>query len=278
MPAESCPSRYTAVLPGLPDIPAFRSDVADFHASLRALDRSVGAVLDALDASGLANRTIVILTTDHGPALPGMKSTLTDAGLGVGLIVRIPGITTPGSVSDALVSQIDLYPTICDFLGTPAPDWLQGVSLLPILVGSRIEVRTETFGEVTFHAAYEPQRSVRSNRWLYIRRFGRRSLPVLPNVDASPALDGLVQHDWQLRPQPEIQLYDNAADPLQRVNLAGVSELRSVEEDLIERLDAWMKSTNDPLLAGPVPLPPGGVVNRASDANPDGELVSTDFE
>ncbi|MCO5223149.1 MAG: sulfatase, partial [Thermomicrobiales bacterium] len=269
--------RYVAVLPGLPDTVETRQDMARFHASLRELDRGVEMVLDELEASGQAENTIVILTTDHGPAFPGMKSTLTDAGIGVGLIVRAPGMTTPGTVIDALVSQIDLYPTICDVAGLERPAWLQGYSMVPLLDGRSKRIRDEVFGEVTFHAAYEPQRVIRTDRWTYIRRFEDQEHPVLSNIDASPARDILLEHGWAERIWSRTSLFDNVVDPLQRDNLTDRPEHAIVEADLSRRLEAWMRATDDPLLAGPVPLPKGARVNRVSDGSPDDPLVDADF-
>ena len=275
--AEPGAERYVGVLPGQPDISDVRQDTARFHVSLRALDRAVGQVLEALQSSGLAERTIVILTTDHGPAFPGMKATLTDRGLGVGLILRMPQLTHPGSVIDSPVSQIDLFPTICAALGIAEPEWLQGVSLIPLLDRSLNSVRDEIFGEVTFHAAYEPQRSIRTDRWTFIRRFGSRALPVLPNIDESPALDWLIEHGWHERPRPLTELYDNAIDPAHSQNLAGLPDFEAVELELRLRLELWMRQTSDPLVEGSVSLPAGAITNRSSDRSADDVLVTEGF-
>src|SRR5690606_29926713 len=152
----------------LPDTPETRQDMADYHASVRILDRALGAVLDALDETGLADFTLVIATTDHGLAFPRMKCNLTHHGTGVLLIMRGPAPVPAGEVTDALVSQLDIYPTICELLGIVPPGWLQGTSLLPVLRDPAAEVNDYVFSEVTYHAAYEPQRSVRSKRWTYI--------------------------------------------------------------------------------------------------------------
>src|SRR5207247_1678035 len=101
----------------------------------------------------------------------GMKCHLTDRGIGVMLILRGPGVFSGGKVCDAMVSQIDLFPTLCDLLEIEKPAWLQGRSLLPLLHGEAEEVNDEIFAEVTYHAAYEPQRCVRTRRWKYIRRY-----------------------------------------------------------------------------------------------------------
>src|SRR5262249_10951700 len=160
-----------------------------YIASARSLDRGVGAVLDALERFDLARSTLVICTTDHGAAFPGAKATMSDRGVGVMLMMRGPGVFAGGKVIDALVSQIDLFPTIGDVAGVPHPGWLQGVSLLPLLTGKEKEVRREVFAEGTYHAAYEPQRMVRTQRWKYVRRFEPRTRPVLPNTDDSPSKD-----------------------------------------------------------------------------------------
>src|SRR5919206_374094 len=77
-----------------------------------------------------------------------------------------------GRVIEGLVSHIDVYPTICDYLEIERPPFLQGVSLLPMLRGEVAHVREEVFAGSTWHAAYEPQRAVRTRRFKYIRRWG----------------------------------------------------------------------------------------------------------
>ena len=269
-------SRYTRPPAPIPDTPETRHDMAGYLASARELDHGIGLVLDALDDAGMASNTLVICTTDHGPAFPGMKSTLTDHGIGVILILRGPGGFGGGQVSDALVSQIDLFPTICDLAGIPRPDWLEGRSLLPLATGSEGAIRNEIFAEVTYHAAYEPQRAVRTPRWAYIRRFGDRELPVLPNVDESPSRDVWLAHDWDRRPIAQEQLFDVILDPQQRTNRVADPDVASVLDDLRGRLDAWMRATDDPLLAGSVPLPPGAWANDPSARSPNDALVSSD--
>lgn len=253
--------RYVAVPPDLPDTPELRRDIAAFNASAASLDAGIGTVLDALDDLGLADRTLVICTTDHGLALPGAKATLTDRGIGVFLIMRGPGGFTGGRVSDALVSQIDLFPTICDLIGVEPPPWLQGVSLLPLTRGEA-EVRDAVFAEGTYHAAYEPQRAVRTRRWKYIRRFDDRPTPVLPNTDDGPAKDLWLRHGWAGRPIDPEQLYDLVFDPLEMVNVIDRPELEEVAEQMRARLVGWMTDTGDPLLDGPVPPPPGAEYNE----------------
>ncbi|HYH11758.1 MAG TPA: sulfatase [Thermomicrobiales bacterium] len=265
-------SRYVQPPAPLPDTPETRQDMADYNVSARRLDRALGDVLDALDETGLADFTLVIATTDHGIAFPRMKCNLTHHGTGVLLIMRGPAPFPSGVVTDALVSQVDIYPTICELLDIERPSWLQGTSLLPVVRNTATEVNDHVFSEVTFHAAYEPQRSVRSKRWTYVERFGGRRLPVLPNCDDSASRDLLLESGWDQQEVDAVQLYDNLFDPGHNRNLAGIPVYADVERELHDRLHAWMVATDDPLRHGDVPLPPGATVN-----NPDSRSFLEDL-
>jgi arylsulfatase A-like enzyme len=265
---DDADARYVRPPAPFPDTPETRRDMAAYKVEVERLDAAVGRVLDALDETGLAANTLVICTTDHGLAFPAMKCNLTDHGTGVLLILRGPAPFSGGRVSDALVSQIDLYPTLCDMLGIEPPTWLQGRSLLPHLRGEMDVVNEAIFSEVTYHAAYEPQRAVRTDRWTYIRRFDAQGTPVLPNCDESPTRDLWLAHDWERRPIATEQLYDVIFDPNQANNVATNPDLAPVLDDLRHRLRAWMSATDDPLLAGPVPLPPGAMANPPHGRSP----------
>jgi N-sulfoglucosamine sulfohydrolase len=107
---------YSLPPPFLPDTPEIREDVAAYKASARSLDHGVGAVLNALQENGLDANTLVICTTDHGLAFPTAKASLLDRGIGVMLILRGPGFIG-GRAVDALVSQLDVFPTVCELAG-----------------------------------------------------------------------------------------------------------------------------------------------------------------
>ncbi|CAN5875338.1 sulfatase [soil metagenome] len=277
-PAGLPESRYVRPPAPIPDTPETRLDTASFYSSVREFDRGVGIVLDALESAGLTGSTLVICTTDHGAPFPAMKSNLTDHGTGVLLIMRGPGRFIGGGVVDALVSHIDLFPTICELTGIPQPSWLQGKSMMPLINGEQTEIREAVFGEVTFHAAYEPQRSVRTQRWTYIRRFGDRETPVLPNIDGGESRDFWLQHGWEHRRIEPEQLYDNLLDPTQSRNLIADPEFSAVRDELTERLAQWMSQTDDPLLEGEVRLPPGALINDASSRSADEELLQADAD
>jgi N-sulfoglucosamine sulfohydrolase len=243
----------------IPDNAQTREDMAGFHASVRQLDKGVGEVLDALDKYGLAENTLVISTTDHGISFPHMKCNLRDAGTGVSLVMRGPGVFSKPQCVDALLSHIDVFPTICDYLRIEKPTWLQGKSFLPVIEGQQKEIREQLFAEVTYHASYEPKRAVRTHRWKYARRFDGRHFDVMPNTDDGLSKSFWLENGWKEEPlvQPE-ELYDLVFDPQENRNLVGDPAHAEVLKDMQARLERWMKETNDPLLKGPVPLPPGG--------------------
>jgi N-sulfoglucosamine sulfohydrolase len=264
---------YSLPPANLPDTPETRRDIAAFKASARRLDQGVGSVLDALDRADLGDDTLVIFTTDHGLPFPGAKATLTDRGLGVLLLLRGPGGFHGGKVQDAMVTHLDIFPTICDLAGIEPPAWLQGRSLLPLADRSVTELHDAVFSEITFHAAYEPQRAVRTKRWKYIRRFGDDDRPLLANTDDSPTKQLLVDHGWADRRIADEQLYDLVFDPNEAANLAGDPGHQPVLDELRERLERWMRDTGDPLLDGPIEPLPGSRLNLPHHVSPDDPAV-----
>lgn len=255
------------------DCPITRKDTADFHASLRVLDAGVGQVLEALDKAGLAENTLVISTTDHGIEFPTMKCNLYDGGTAIHLVMRGPGVFAGGKACDAMISQIDLFPTLCDWLQIPHPAWLEGRSFLPVLRGEAQEVNDAVFSEINYHASYEPKRAVRTKRWKYIRSFGSYHHPVLPNCDDSPSKTLWVDNGWGKMVTPTEELYDLIFDPNERTNLARDPAQQDALQGMKKRLDDWMIATNDPLVHGPVKAPAGARITPENELSPDDPAV-----
>ncbi len=205
----------------IPDTPETRADIAAFKASARVHGRRRGHwSSQALESSGLAANTLVISTTDHGIAFPDMKCNLFDHGMGVSLIMRGPGGFSGGKVCDAMVSHIDIFPTLCDLLDIEHPAWLEGKSMMPLVRGSAKEINEEIFAEVNYHAAYEPKRAVRTGRWKYIRHYDGRRHPNLPNCDDGLSKTVWLDNGWRDRNVDAEQLYDLMFDPNERRNVA----------------------------------------------------------
>jgi arylsulfatase A-like enzyme len=259
---------YSLPPENLPDVGATRRDVAAFKASARSLDHGVGAVLHALHDFDLVDNTLVVCTTDHGVAFPNSKATLFDRGIGVMMIVRGPGFTG-GKVLDAPVSHLDVFPTLCELAQVEAPPWLQGTSLMPLVRGDVDRLHEAIFAETTFHAAYQPHRAVRTERWKYIRRFDDYEHPILVNCDDSASKDLLVAAGWGDQVVPEEQLYDLVLDPAEANNRSADPACGEALAEMRGRLDAWMRETDDPLLEGPVEPPPGAAVNEQWQVSPN---------
>ncbi len=260
--------RYTLPPHPIPDTPQTRRDMAQFKASARVMDDAVGQVLRALELNGLAQNTLVISTTDHGIAFPKMKCNLTDHGMGVSMILRGPGGFSGGKVCDAMVSHLDLFPTLCDLLELKPPSWLQGRSMMPLIRGDAQSLNDELFAEVNYHAAYEPKRAVRTNQWKYIRRFDDRVHRNLPNCDDGLSKSLWLEQGWRDATVERESLHDLTFDPSETRNLAGDPRTRKTLDEMRERLDSWMRRTNDPLLRGPVKAPPGAKVNDPDGISP----------
>ena len=265
--AEKINADYVMPPSVLYDCPQTREDTAGFMASAEIADRSLGIVMEALRETKLDENTVVLFTTDHGIAFPHMKCTLYDTGIGVMLMIRYPGNPTRGTATDALVSQLDVFPTLCDLCGIEKPSWLEGRSLLGILNGeAKARVRNEIFAEVNYHASYEPMRCVRTERYKLIRRFDYHNRFVPSNTDNGPSKRFMMDAGMMDQAQPRELLFDLYLDPMERENLASNAAYREVYADLSARLYQWMERTDDPLLhhMHRIPAPEGAVVNKLS--------------
>jgi arylsulfatase A-like enzyme len=244
----------------LPDTRENREDMAAYYASVEVTDQALGIAMKALQASGQAEETLVILTTDHGIAFPDMKCSLTAHGTGITWVMHHPGYPG-GQVSDALVSHLDLVPTVLDLLDLEIPQGLHGTSLRPVLTSPTDSVvREDCFAEVNVHAGIEPKRSVRTKTASYIRIFESDLSPVMSNTDDSPSKTTWMNHQWPERKRDAVQLYDLTFDPQERRNVANDPAYADLLAEMDARLQNWMKKTQDPLLSGPLVVPAGSTI------------------
>ena len=229
-----------------------RKDMAAHITATRMMDDNVGIVLSALKESGLEQDTIVLFTVDHGPAFPEMKCTLSDGGIGVALLLKVPTMDTV-QVTDALVSHVDLFPTLCDLVDLPKPGHLEGQSLMPLLTGQTNGLNDAVFAEVSYHLAYEPMRAVRTQRYKLIRYYGKYMQTIWADIDDSLSKSVLLDHERAQRTRAAEMLFDLVRDPMERENLIDSPDYAAVYSDLSQKLDDWMQRTEDPLLKGEVP-------------------------
>lgn len=248
-------SRGVAIPPYIPNTPQAQQDFAALQGSIKALDDGAGMVLDALDARGLRANTWVIFVTDHGLAMPRAKCTLYDPGIETALIMRWPeGGLSGGRRINGMISHVDIVPTILQALGRARPANLHGRSFWPLLKNQTYRPNEQVFVEKTFHTAYEPMRGIRTARYkLIVNLEIDIAINAPSDVQNSPVYPTMLAEITRLR--PHVELYDLQADPLERDNLAGQAQVASTEKGLKQRLLAWMKSTKDPILKGPIASP-----------------------
>lgn len=244
-----------------------RHDYCEYLKTLDIVDNCVGKLLDKIIEYKLDSETVILFTTDHGIAFPQMKGTLYDSGTGVALMLRIP--QRAAKVSDALVSHLDVFPTLCDVLGVEKPDWLQGNTLLPIIEGSADEINEFIFTETTYHATYEPARAVRTKSMKLIRFFEDDRVIRLANTDASACKETFISTPFHKLQRPKEMLFDLLADPAERVNLIGVPEYEDEYMKLSALLQEQMLKTNDPLLEGRLELRDPWTMNKIDAPDPD---------
>ncbi len=245
----------------LPDIPAVRADLAGYYEAISRLDSGIGMVLDDLAALGKMDDTLIIFLSDNGRPFAGAKTNLYDPGLHLPLIIRAPG--TKAAVSNAMVSWVDIAPTILDFSGATGPDYkLQGRSLLPILGRKQVPGWDSVFASHDFHEInqYYPMRALRTRTHSYILNIAHPlDYPIAGDI-ASSASWQAISADPSIRlgkrsqsaflKRPPEELYDLRADPEETVNLAAQPAYASMLADMRQRLTAWRAETRDPWLAG----------------------------
>ncbi|ORW89274.1 sulfatase [Mycobacterium sp. IEC1808] len=234
----------------LPDTPEVRGDVADFYGAIAAADAAVGRLLDTLSQTGLDANTWVVFFTDHGPAFPRAKSTLYDAGTGIGMIVRPPtGRTTAPRVYDELFSGVDFVPTLLELLGLRVPADVEGVSHAGALLAPQPQaepVREQVFSMKTYHDSFDPIRAIRTKEYSYIENYASRPLLDLPlDIEDSPS--GHAVAPFIGGPRPERELYDLRTDPAETHNLLATEDpdVDAVAADLAVRLHDWRQRTGD---------------------------------
>ena len=247
------------VPPYLPDTPETRKDLAMYYDEITRLDGVVGDVLAELERQGQDDNTVVVFLSDNGRPFPRCKTTVYTSGVKTPFLVKWPGHVAPGSTTEALVSSLDLAPTILDLAGVDRGTTFQGVSFAPVLKDGSAEVREYAFAEHNWHDFDDFQRGVRDKRFNYIRTW-YTDLPNTPPADAVKSITYQKMH--QLRaagelteaqlnpyasPRPEEELFDVQADPHELHNLAGDPKFADVLRRMRSTLDRWRTETEDAL-------------------------------
>ena len=222
------------VPPHLPDIPEVRRDLADYYESISRLDSGIGLLLDAVRETEHSDDTLVIYLSDNGRPFPGGKTTLYDDGIHLPLIVSSPTQGKRGVRNNAMVSWIDIAPTILDWAGVSPPNTqrLAGRSVLPILEQSDPQGWDRVFASHVFHEIqqYYPMRALRTREYKYIVNLAAAlEFPIAGDIAASPTWRAMAARPsvgvgartmQAFLHRPSEELYDLREDPAEVKNLA----------------------------------------------------------
>ncbi|MEQ8768260.1 MAG: sulfatase [Planctomycetota bacterium] len=261
-----------------PDAREIRSDIADYYFEVERFDRDVGQALEELERRGLLENTIVIMTSDHGMPFPRCKSNLYDWGTRVPLVVKW-GSRLKSGRRDALVSLVDIAPTILEAASLEVPREMSGHSLMPLLKSDAAPWRDFVlFGKERHTPCQSPPswagypcRAIRTKDHLYIENLfpglwpagvpeegGSTRGPGLSDCDGGPTKSYLVAHredaprywDLSFAKRPAEELYVVAEDRDQVRNRADAPELQSIKSALARRLGEELRRTGDPRALG----------------------------
>lgn len=241
----------------LPDTPEVREDLRRYYDEIGRLDQYVGKVLAELKRQEIEQSTIVIFISDNGRPFPRDKTTLYDGGIKTPFIVRWPNHVRPGTVTQSLVSSIDLAPTILQLVGLPPMPECEGVSFVPILNDCDRSVREYIFAEDHWHDYEDQGRAVANQRFKLIRND-------YPDLAATPSADAGRSPTWQTmlglheagkltrlqsacfrHPRPRFELYDLVNDPEESLNLADSPAFAGQLQKMKSALNAWANQTGD---------------------------------
>jgi N-sulfoglucosamine sulfohydrolase len=252
-------------VPGfLPDLPAVREEMAQYYSSVRRCDDGVGAVLEALEASGQEDNTIVLFISDHGISMPYAKLNCYQTSLRVPLILKYTGKIGAGS-RDALnmVSAVDMAPTLLDLAGIDIPGHMAGRSFVPLLEGKPQEGREYVVGYYYRNlraSKMYPEFAIHMRDWVYIYNPWVDGTTEVHNSDytnsiALPAIWKAAETSPSIKKRSDFhkyrimeELYNVRQDPHSYINLAYDKEFAGRVQEMRQLLVEWMEKTGHPAL------------------------------
>jgi N-sulfoglucosamine sulfohydrolase len=273
------------LVPGfLPDTPTCRAEVAQYYQSISRIDQGLGRLVAILKASNRWDNTLFVYISDHGIAMPGAKTTVYEGGMHSPCVVRNPYNQPRGVATDAMVSWVDIAPTLLDFAGAidesgraavapnaPAPlagsqttrsiqpGEFHGRSFLPALDKTSLDGWDEVYASHTFHEIqmYYPMRVVRGRKYKLIWNIAHPlPFPFASDLWAAPTWQAQYRQGLDASygaqtvgsyiQRPEFELFDLEEDPFEGTNLADRPEYAGALQIMIAKLKAFQDRTSDP--------------------------------
>ncbi|MHC4327089.1 MAG: sulfatase family protein [Planctomycetota bacterium] len=246
-----------AIPPFYPDTPIVRQNLARYYDNVTKMDEQAGEILQRLKADGLSDNTIVFFWGDHGRGLPRCKRWCYDSGIHVPLIVRWPGGIESNTISDDLVSLVDLGPTAMSLASVEVPSYMQG---RPFLGGQKRAARRFIVAgrERMDKDSYDHVRCIRDKRHKYIRNFmpEKAYAQPIPYRDRMPIMqewkrlneEGALRGPQKLffqETKPNEEFYDTLNDPHEINNLIDSPEHSERIAKMRTQLREWSEQTGD---------------------------------
>ena len=236
------------------DTPRTRAMRCRYYTDVSWMDKQVGEVRTSLAKHEFAESTLFLFTADQGAQWPFEKWMLYDAGIRTPLLAAWPGKIKPGTHTPAMISLIDLLPTMLEAAGGNPPTDIDARSFLPVLLGQSDHHRDEIYASHTGDGQMNraPMRCIRTAKFEYIVNLAPE-IPFTTHISKGggekeyfnswiekakhdPAAAALVQRYQRLPPE---ELYDVQADPFQMKNLAADPAYAKTLQELREKVKSW---------------------------------------
>jgi N-sulfoglucosamine sulfohydrolase len=243
----------------LPDSRECRMELAQYYQSVSRIDQGFGRLMEILKESEKDDNTLIIYISDNGIAFPGAKTTTYDPGIKLPCIVSAPGLRRAGEVNDAMISWVDLTPTILDYAGIdPEGLYFHGRSFKSIVDEETPEGWDVIYASHTFHeiTMYYPMRVIRDRNYKLIWNIAwRMEYPFASDLWAASTWQGVYRRDEEFYGKrtvdsylfrPEYELYDMVNDPDETNNLSANEAYLPVLDSLKLKLKEFQLTTFDP--------------------------------
>lgn len=248
------------IVPGfLPDNKATRAEIAQYYQAVSRLDQGVGKLVKILKDAGKYENTLIIYLSDNGVAFPGAKTTLYEPGIKLPLIVKLPANMHRNEVRDALISWVDIAPTILDYAQTDFKSQnMHGHSFRKVLENKKETGQQQIFASHSLHeiTMYYPMRVIRNERYKLIYNIANElTFPLALDLVESSAWQSVVSTGSALfgsrsiqsfLHRPKFELYDIQKDSAEVHNLAYQTQYKAVMNDLLMKLKQFQRNTKDP--------------------------------
>ncbi len=252
------------VPPMLFDGPKTREDLTGYYHEVSRTDYYMGQIMKELDNQSIADNTYIIYMSDNGRPFPRSKTRCYNSGMQTPFIVWNKQQIKP-AVCSALISAIDIAPTVFELAGIEIHKRFQGISFVPLLKQPQSKTRDYVFAEHNWHVYQSHERMLRTRDFMYIRNAYNHkmnmcveSAPFFPAGKElwqaySDSLTTPEQEDIFMKPRSEEELYNVKEDPYQFNNLAQNDEYAGELKRVRKILDKWIKETGDNIPENPTP-------------------------